>query len=121
MEQKGLLNVNGPLQVGGTKYKFSEEEAKQIWNHLPPTHFGFSGCIRNLTYNGFYYNLGAPSDEYKSYPGCNYGVMQAVTFGIDSNFLVAILVCVAILISKSFISHFLYMSDNYNLISFYLI
>lgn len=98
MEEKGLLNINGPLQLGGTKFKFTEDESLQIWNHLPPTSHGFSGCIRNLTYNGFYYNLGAPSDEYKSYPGCNYGVMQAVTFGIDSNFLVAILVCVAILI-----------------------
>ncbi|KAJ8963621.1 hypothetical protein NQ314_005521 [Rhamnusium bicolor] len=98
MDHKGLLNVNGPLQLGGTRYKSNEEESKIIWTHLPPTHIGFTGCIRNLTYNGFYYNLGAPSDQYRSYPDCNYGVMQAVTFGIDSNFLVAILVCVAILI-----------------------
>ncbi|KAJ8963627.1 hypothetical protein NQ314_005527 [Rhamnusium bicolor] len=98
MDHKGLLNVNRPLQLGGTRYKFNEEESKIIWTHLPPTHIGFTGCIRNLTYNGFYYNLGAPSDQYRSYPDCNYGVMQAVTFGIDSNFLVAILVCVAILI-----------------------
>ncbi|KAJ8951930.1 hypothetical protein NQ318_013596 [Aromia moschata] len=98
MDRRGLLNVNGPLQLGGMRYKFNEEQFKSIWGHLPPTHIGFSGCIRNLTYNGFYYNLGAPSDQYHAYPDCNYGVMQAVTFGIDSNFLVAILVCVAILI-----------------------
>ncbi|KAJ8923494.1 hypothetical protein NQ315_010072 [Exocentrus adspersus] len=95
---KGLLNVNGPLQLGGMKFKFTEEETEQIWSHSAPTPNGFYGCIRNLTYNGFYYNLGAPSDQYNSYPDCNYGVMQAITFGIDSNFLVAILVCVAILI-----------------------
>lgn len=97
---KGVLRVNGPLQMGGTKFKFHAEEFKTVWGHSPPTNVGFYGCIRNFTYNSFYYNLGAPSDQYKSYPDCNYGVMQAVTFGIDSNFLVAVLVCVAILISK---------------------
>lgn len=102
LTHKGVLRVNGPLQMGGTKFKFNNEEFKAIWGHLPPTNVGFYGCIRNFTYNSFYYNLGAPSDQYKSYPDCNYGVMQAVTFGIDSNFLVAVLVCVAILISKHF-------------------
>lgn len=97
---KGVLKVNGPLQMGGTKFKFNNEDFKAVWGHLPPTNVGFYGCIRNFTYNSVYYNLGGPSDQFKSYPDCNYGVMQAVTFGIDSNFLVAVLVCVAILISK---------------------
>ncbi|KAG5874266.1 hypothetical protein JTB14_028073 [Gonioctena quinquepunctata] len=97
-EYKGLLRPNGPLQLGGTKFRFSDEEFKAVWNHLPPSSVGFAGCIRNLTFNEFYYNLGEPSDLYQAYSDCNYGVMQAVTFGIDSNFLVAILVCVAILI-----------------------
>lgn len=99
-DSKGVIRANGPLQIGGLKNRFTDQEFQSIWNHLPPTSVGFSGCIRNLTYNEFYYNLGGPSDMYQAYPDCNYGVMQAVTFGIDSNFLVAILVCVAILISK---------------------
>ncbi|XP_050519455.1 DE-cadherin isoform X2 [Diabrotica virgifera virgifera] len=95
---KGVIRANGPLQLGGMKNRFTDQEFKRIWDHLPPTATRFSGCIRNLTYNEFYYNLGAPSDAFQAYPDCNYAVMQAVTFGIDSNFLVAILVCVAILI-----------------------
>lgn len=97
---RGVLRVNGPLQVGGMKFKFNDEEFKAVWGHLPPTSNGFYGCIRNFTYNSYFYNLGQPADHYKAYPDCNYGVMQAVTFGIDSNFLVAVLVCIAILISK---------------------
>lgn len=31
-------------------------------------------------------------------PGCDHGMAKAVSFGIDTNFLVAILVCVAILL-----------------------
>ncbi|XP_056645235.1 DE-cadherin [Diorhabda sublineata] len=95
---KGVLRPNGPLQLGGMKNKFTNQEFQTIWNRLPPTDVSFTGCIRNLTYNDYFYNLGAPSDWYQAFPDCNYGMMQAVTFGIDSNFLVAILVCVAILI-----------------------
>ncbi|CAH1153422.1 unnamed protein product [Phaedon cochleariae] len=95
---KGIIRPNGPLQLGGFKFRFGDEEFKMVWNHLPPTSHGFNGCIRKLTYNNFSYNLGLPSDQYQAYPDCNYGVMQAVSFGIDSNFLVAILVCLAILI-----------------------
>ncbi|CAH1964482.1 unnamed protein product [Acanthoscelides obtectus] len=95
---KALIRVNGPLQLGGLKFRFNDEEFKSFWGHLPPSSVGFTGCIRNLTYNNYFYNLGQPSDAYNAYPDCSYGVMQAVTFGIDSNFLIAILVCVAILI-----------------------
>ena len=31
-------------------------------------------------------------------PGCHHGMAKAVSFGIDTNFLVAILVCIAILL-----------------------
>ncbi|CAG9855473.1 unnamed protein product [Phyllotreta striolata] len=97
-DNKGVVRANGPLQIGGLKNRFNDEEFKSIWNHLPPTPMGFTGCIKNLTYNEYFYNLGGPSDMYQAYPDCNYGVIQAVTFIIDSNFLVALLVCLAILI-----------------------
>lgn len=95
----GILNVNGPLQVGGRSLIFTEEEGKLIWGN-PPTREGFKGCVTNFTYNSYLYNLGAPSDDYHAHVTCNYGMFQAATFGIDSNFLVAILVCLAILLSK---------------------
>lgn len=68
------------------------------WDDVP-TLKGFSGCVRNFTYNSYTYNLGQPAVFKNAIPNCNYGVSTAV-FGIDSNFLVAILVCAAILISK---------------------
>lgn len=45
------LNVNGPLQVGGTVMDIRELSTQMFWNYTP-TGQGFSGCIRNLTYNG---------------------------------------------------------------------
>lgn len=93
-----VLNVNSPLQVGGMKYKFSAEETKMIWGHNPPTTNNFFGCIQNFSINGYFYKLGKPAVFYNSFRDCNYGVLAAVSIGIDSNFLVAILVCIALLI-----------------------
>ncbi|RZB41083.1 DE-cadherin, partial [Asbolus verrucosus] len=93
----GFLRVNGPLQIGGRTNIFSAEESKTVWQN-PPSSQGFKGCIKNFTYNSYLYNLGSPSDSHLAHATCNYGVFQAVTFGIDSNFLVAILVCIAILL-----------------------
>lgn len=94
-----LLNVNGPLQVGGTRDKLDELAALLHWTHVP-TSRGFAGCIRNFTYNDVIYDLGMPGEHQNSLSNCNFGISKAVTFGIDSNFLVAILVCFAILLSK---------------------
>jgi hypothetical protein len=44
--------------------------------------------------------LGEPSDSKDADPGCSKGVARAVSFGINTNFLVAIIVCIAILLSK---------------------
>ncbi|XP_022902196.1 DE-cadherin [Onthophagus taurus] len=92
-----LLNVNGPLQVGGTREPLKELGEIFRWEHMPVEQ-GFAGCIRNLTYNSYLYDLGMPGEHENARPNCNFGISKAVTFGIDSNFLVAILVCVAILL-----------------------
>ena len=44
------------------------------------------------------YNLGMPAFSRNADPGCDHRMMKAVSFGIDTNFLVAILVCIAILL-----------------------
>ncbi|KRT83191.1 Cadherin [Oryctes borbonicus] len=93
----GLLNVNGPLQVGGTREDMHQVAEFLKWNHIPSPK-GFVGCIRNFTYNEQLYNLGVPGEQLNAISNCNWGIAKAVTFGIDSNFLVAILVCVAILL-----------------------
>lgn len=94
-----LLNVNGPLQLGGTRDKLDDIAAYLKWKYLPSPK-GFVGCVRNLTYNEQLYNLGEPGEQLNAISNCNWGIAKAVTFGIDSNFLVAILVCIAILLSE---------------------
>lgn len=44
------------------------------------------------------YNLGMPALSINADPGCDHGMAKAVSFGIDTNFLVAILVCISILL-----------------------
>ena len=142
-----FLNVNSPLQVGGSLSNLMKLGDKFKWQHTPTTK-GFVGCIRNLTLNGnvsincfqlkFFktyleetnykiptfictllsgtktpvkylfssacslisqtYNLGMPSLSVNADPGCSTGMAKAVSFGIDTNFLVAILVCITILL-----------------------
>ncbi|XP_059477254.1 DE-cadherin isoform X2 [Neocloeon triangulifer] len=92
-----FLNVNGPLQVGGTSKNLGSLGAQLGWTYTP-TSKGFHGCISNFTFNGKVYNLGEPSYSKNASPGCSRILTQAVTFGIDTNFLVALLVCIAVLL-----------------------
>jgi hypothetical protein len=93
-----FLNVNGPLQMGGTSKPLGPLGSQMGWRHVP-TAKGFHGCISNFTFNSKVYNLGAPSYSKSAIPGCSRLLTQAVTFGIDTNFLVALLVCIAVLLS----------------------
>lgn len=45
------LNVNGPLQVGGTHMKLASVAVGMNWSYQPHDE-GFVGCVRNLTFNG---------------------------------------------------------------------
>ncbi|KAE8744365.1 hypothetical protein FOCC_FOCC009018 [Frankliniella occidentalis] len=92
-----FLNVNGPLQVGGSAVNLGSLARAFNWTHKPMD-LGYSGCVRNFTFNHKTYNLGMPSLAKNADPGCNTGMAKAVSFGIDTNFLVAILVCIAILL-----------------------
>ncbi|XP_043265483.1 DE-cadherin isoform X1 [Colletes gigas] len=92
-----FLNVNSPIQIGGTLTNLAHLASQFGWDHKP-TDRGFVGCIRNMTFNGNTYNLGMPSLSRNADPGCDHRMAKAVSFGIDTNFLVAILVCVAILL-----------------------
>lgn len=68
-----------------------------------PLGSGFAGCIRNLTYSAagktFLYDLGSPSEGSNFTPGCDDEFVAAVVaLGINTNFLIAILVCLAIIL-----------------------
>ncbi|KAI5644880.1 cadherin cytoplasmic region domain-containing protein [Phthorimaea operculella] len=95
--KKEILNINGPLQLGGSSVDLKALGADFKWRHVPNDQ-PLVGCITNFTYNEFMYNLGEPSFHKNADPSCQRSMFTAVTFGIDTNFLVAILVCAAILI-----------------------
>ncbi|CAB0007597.1 unnamed protein product [Nesidiocoris tenuis] len=95
-----FLNVNGPLQVGGSYVDFDYLNSHYNWS-FKPTQNGFSGCVKNLTFNGKLYDLGIPGFSKHVDVGCNAGVAVAISFGIDTSFLVAIFICLAILLGKN--------------------
>ena len=68
-----------------------------------PEGAGFAGCMRNLTYSAagksVLYDLGSPADGENYEAGCNDEFVQAVVaLGINTNFLIAILVCLLFLL-----------------------
>ncbi len=68
-----------------------------------PVGAGFVGCIKNLTFSASgkltRYDLGNPADGENYAPGCNDEFVQAVVaLGINTNFLIAILVCLAVIL-----------------------
>lgn len=92
-----FLNVNAPLQLGGAATDLRALAMRFNWSHIPTTK-GYHGCIKNLTVDGRTYNIGTPSLAKNADPGCQRSVAVAVSFGINTNFLIAILVCLAILL-----------------------
>ena len=67
-----------------------------------PNGDGFAGCIKNLTFTAdgkrTVYDLGSPADGENFTPGCNEEFVAAVTaINLNMNFLIAILVCLAII------------------------
>ncbi|KAH8362009.1 hypothetical protein KR200_001667, partial [Drosophila serrata] len=92
-----FLNVNAPLQLGGTPVDLNQLGRQLNWTHVP-SQKGFFGCIRNLTINEKTYNLGMPSVFRNIDSGCQQSVAVAFSFGIDRNFIIAIIVCLALLL-----------------------
>ncbi|XP_054736553.1 DE-cadherin [Anastrepha obliqua] len=92
-----FLNVNAPLQLGGTPVDLLQLGYRLNWTYTPSRQ-GFFGCIRNLTINNHTYNLGAPAISRNIDSGCQRAVAVAVSFGIDRNFIIAIVACIMLLL-----------------------
>jgi len=92
-----FLNVNSPLVLGGAPVDLSQLGRQFNWTHVPNQQ-GFFGCVRNLTVNERTYNLGMPSLSKNIDSGCQRAVAVAVSFGIDRNFIIAIITCIALLL-----------------------
>lgn len=91
-----FLNVNAPLQLGGASVNLNELTHFLNWSHIPTN--GYHGCVRNLTIGGKTYNIGAPSISKNADLGCHRAIAVAISFGIDTNFLIAIIACIAVLL-----------------------
>ncbi|EDV36495.1 uncharacterized protein Dana_GF12987 [Drosophila ananassae] len=91
-----FLNVNAPLQLGGSAVELEQLGRQLNWTHVPGQK-GFFGCVRNLTINEHTYNLGMPSYFRNIDSGCQQSVAVAFSFGIDRNFIIAIIACLALL------------------------
>lgn len=90
------LNVNGPLQVGGTTADLKALRSSLNWE-LIPTDIGFSGCIQNLTFNGMTYNLFAPGHFKNATPSCSSLVLPVQTSAVGVELIIAIIVSLLIL------------------------
>uniref|UniRef100_T1PGQ5 Cadherin n=1 Tax=Musca domestica TaxID=7370 RepID=T1PGQ5_MUSDO len=92
-----FLNVNSPLQLGGTPVDLVNLGHQLNWTYIPGQQ-GFFGCIKNLTINEHTYNLGTPAVFRNVDSGCQRAVAVAVTLGINRNFLIAIISCIVLLL-----------------------
>lgn len=92
-----FLNVNAPLMLGGAPVNLQYLASQYNWSYTPQN-VGYHGCIKNLTVDGRTYNIGTPSLAKNADPGCQRSVAVAVSFGFKTNFLIAILICLAILL-----------------------
>uniref|UniRef100_A0A182WJR5 DE-cadherin n=1 Tax=Anopheles minimus TaxID=112268 RepID=A0A182WJR5_9DIPT len=85
-----FLNVNAPLQLGGTAVNLDYLGSLFNWTYVPQEK-GFSGWLSNLTINERTYDLGLPRLAKNAESKHRY-VTAAQSFGFDSNFLILIII-----------------------------
>ncbi|XP_066980298.1 DE-cadherin-like isoform X2 [Macrobrachium rosenbergii] len=96
-----LLNVQGPLQVGGLAPmpSFASLSASYRWNLIPPKVAAFSGCILEIRHNDFLYDLNAT--DYGSGPvqSCDAPQTSRVVLGKQSIIIILVsLFCFLVLV-----------------------
>ncbi|KAK7571160.1 hypothetical protein V9T40_014764 [Parthenolecanium corni] len=89
------VNVNGPLQLGGTYMNLKDVSLRRNWLFKPTTS-GFVGCIQNFTVNGNPYNLASPSFHQNLQLQC-LSSPPAAAFVLNKTFLLTILICLVVL------------------------
>ena len=97
-----ILNVGGPLQLGGisSMASFAELSESYNWNFVPPTvDRYFYGCFSKVQYNDIIYDMNS-TDYYKSFgKTCDAAIKKPIVrLGSDS--IVIIVVCLLVLIGK---------------------
>lgn len=92
-----FLNVNAPIHLGGSSVNLDVLRSAFNWTYAPSMR-GYIGCIKNLTINDVTYNLGQPSLSLNIDSGCERSLASAVTFGVATTFLYALIGCIILLV-----------------------
>ncbi|ROT82868.1 putative DE-cadherin [Penaeus vannamei] len=81
-----LLNVQGPMQVGGTSapLNFEKLSASYGWTLTPPYVYTFSGCVLELRHNDRLYDLNATDYSKKTFQPCDAPRTSRVVLGQQS-------------------------------------
>nr|XP_027206874.1 putative neural-cadherin 2 [Penaeus vannamei] len=91
-----LLNVQGPMQVGGTSapLNFEKLSASYGWTLTPPYVYTFSGCVLELRHNDRLYDLNATDYSKKTFQPCDAPRTSRVVLGQQSVIIIlASLLC----------------------------
>ncbi|KAK3855468.1 hypothetical protein Pcinc_038136, partial [Petrolisthes cinctipes] len=81
-----LLNVQGPLQIGGVApmSSFPELAESYKWTLVPPAAYPFSGCILELRHNEHIYDLNATDYSKNTFQPCDAPRTSRVVLGQQS-------------------------------------
>lgn len=95
-----LLNTPGPLQLGGVAAQPSFEVLADSykWTLVPPTVLPFFGCVLEVRYNDYLYDLNATDYTKSTYLPCNAPTPAKVILGQQS--IIIIVVSLSCLICK---------------------
>ncbi|XP_069172771.1 LOW QUALITY PROTEIN: DE-cadherin-like [Procambarus clarkii] len=97
-----LLNVQGPLQVGGVAamVSFPQLAASYDWTLTPPAIFPFSGCILEVRHNDHLYDLNATDFSKQTFQPCDAPRTSRVVLGQQSIIIIlASLLCLLLLVA----------------------
>lgn len=95
-KQSHLLNIQGPLQIGGlaSMISFRRLSASYGWTLTPPSVYPFSGCVLELRHNDFLFDLNSTDYSKKTFQPCDAPRTSRVVLGQHSVIIIlASLLC----------------------------
>ncbi|XP_066976553.1 DE-cadherin-like isoform X4 [Macrobrachium rosenbergii] len=96
-----LLNVQGPLQLGGVAamISFAALSSSYGWSKTPPTIEPFYGCILELRYNDYLYDLNSTDYGKHTFMPCDAPVTATIVLGEQSIIIIVVsLLCLLLLV-----------------------
>ncbi|XP_042876462.1 neural-cadherin-like [Penaeus japonicus] len=99
--QNQLLNIQGPLQIGGvaSMASFRKLSASYGWSLTPPSVYPFSGCVLELRHNDYLFDLNSTDYSKKTFQPCDAPRTSRVVLGQHSVIIIlASLLCLLLLV-----------------------